>query len=88
MQFFEGDEVRSDVFANRGVRTTTCFNGANSFGGEGVVANEKLAIFLRKDVVRNGRDVPLVAHAAAKLQEQGCLAAAHRTADSDREGAL
>jgi hypothetical protein len=88
MQFFEGDEIRSDVFADGGVRTAASFNGANSFGGQGGVANEKLAIFFRENVVRDGGDIPLVAHASAKLQEQRCLAAAHRSADSDGEGAF
>jgi hypothetical protein len=87
MEFFEREQVRGDVLANGGVRATPGFDSANSFGGQGVVADEEFAIFPRKNVVRDGSDAQFIAEMAAEFEHQRGFTAADRAADADRESA-
>jgi len=80
--------VRPDILADRGVRTAAGFHRADAFGGQRLVADEKLAVFLRKNVVRHGRNVHPVAQFLAKRQHQRGFAAAHRPAHAHGECAL
>lgn len=87
VEFFEGDEVGGDVLANGGVGAAAGFNGADAFGGEGLVADEEFAVFFGEYVVGDGGDIPLVAHFAAELKHERGFAAADGAADADSEGA-
>ena len=88
MEIFEGEKIGGDVFADGGVRAATGFDGADAFGGEGFVADEKFAVFFGENVVRDGGDAEAVAEMAAELEHEGGFAAADGAAHADGEGAL
>ena len=68
--------------------TTAGFNGANAFGFERFVRGQKFAVFLRKNVIRDGGDIARFAKAFAQLQHQSCFSAADGPANAHGEGAL
>jgi hypothetical protein len=71
MKFFQGQQVCGNIFSNSGVWTASRFNRTNPFRVEGVVTHQKLGIFLRKNVIRHGRDAHSFTQAFAKLKHEG-----------------
>ena len=88
VKFFEREQVGRNVFANRRMRTAASFHSANSFGGQGTVFRQKLAVFLSENVVRHCRDVHFLTQPFAELKHQGGLPAADWPADANSEGAF
>jgi hypothetical protein len=64
------------------------FHRANARLLQRLVANQKLRVFFRENVVRHDRDVVRRAQKTAELQHQRRLSAADGAADPDRERAL
>jgi hypothetical protein len=67
------------------VRTPAGFDGSNPLRWQGLVANEKLSIFLGENVIGHDRDVVAVAKPAAEREQQRRLAASDRTTNANRE---
>lgn len=88
VQFFERDEVRGNVFANRGVRTAARLHRANPIRLQRAVFHEKLTVLSRENIVRHGSHAHLFAQLFAKLKHQRRLSAADRSAYADGEGAF
>ena len=87
VQVFEGEEVGGDVLANGGVRAAAGFDGTDSGGFQGAVADEELSVFAGEDVVGDGAEAQAVAEGEAELEHERGFAAADRTTDTDGEGA-
>ncbi len=85
VEFFEGEEVGGDVFADGGVRAAAGFDGADAVGFEGFVAHEEFAVFFGEDVVGDGGDLVAVAQLAAEGEHQGGFAAADGSTHTDGE---
>ena len=83
MKFLQREEICRNIFSNRGMRAAAGFNGANLVGFKRVVADEELAVFLRKNVVCHRRDLVCLAELAAKLQHESGLAAADGSTNAD-----
>jgi hypothetical protein len=88
VKFLKGEEIGGNVFTDRSVGAASRFDRANAFGGQGVVADEKFAVFLGKDVIGHDGDAHAVAQMKTKLEHKSGLAAAHRATDPDGESAL
>lgn len=88
MQFFEGEQVGGNIFANGGVRAAARFDGANTFRLERLMFGKKLAVFFCKNVVGDGSDVDCFAQPFAKLEHQRGFTTADGSADADGERAL
>jgi len=88
VEIFEGEEVGGDVLADGCMGTTAGFDGGNAFVGKGVVADEKLAVFLGEDVIGHGAEAQAIAQGEAELEHEGGFAAANGSADADGEGPL
>ena len=87
VEFFEGEKVGGDVFADGGVWATASFDGADAVGVEGFVAHEEFAVFFGEDVVGDGGDLVAFAELATEGQHESSFAAADGTADADGKGA-
>jgi hypothetical protein len=69
------------------MRAAAGFNSANLVGFKRVITDEKLAVFLRENVVCDGGDFVCLAELAAKLEHESGLAAADGSTDADGERA-
>jgi len=87
VEFFEGEEVGGDVFADGGVGATAGLDGADAVGVEGFVAHEEFAVFFGEDVVGDGSDLVAIAELTTEGKHEGGFAAANGTADADGKGA-
>ena len=87
MEVFEGEEIGGDIFADGGVGAAAGFDGGNAFLGKGVMADEKLPVFLGEDVVGDGAETQAIAQSEAELKHESSFAAADGAADADGEGA-
>ena len=85
MQFFEGEQVGGNIFADRGVRAAAGFHRANALGLQRPVLNEEFTVFFRENIVRHSRNAHLLAQSFAELKHQRGFSAADRAADSDSE---
>ena len=65
------------------MRAAAGFNSANLVGFKRVITDEKLAVFLRENVVCDGGDFVRLAELAAKLEHKSGLAAADGATDAD-----
>ncbi len=88
LEVFQREEVGGNVLANRGVRAAAGLHCSDTPGIERLMADQKLAVFLRENIVGNSRQARAVAQSPAKCEHQGGLAAAHRTPNADGKGAL
>src|SRR5579859_1558544 len=87
-ELIERVDVVADVLADRGVRTTSGFDGAYALRRESVMAVEKLGVFTREDIVCHDAEPHFAAQRAAERIDQSRLTAADRAADADGKGAL
>jgi len=67
------------------MRAAAGFNGPDSFGRQRVMSGQKLAVFLREDIIGDGGDAVVFAQALAELQHQRSLTAADWPANPDRK---
>ncbi len=88
VEFFESEQVRGNIFANGGVRTTAGFDSADSFGRKCVVTNQEFAVLFGEDVVGHGGNVHFVAKESAELEHECGFSASYGSANTNREGAL
>ena len=56
------------------MRAASSFDGPDAIGGESLVAEEKLLILARKDIVGRHCDVVASPETAAECEREGCLA--------------
>ncbi len=61
----DGFEVDRGVFANGSMGAAACFNAHDAIGIQGTTDSEQALIFFGVDVVGDGHQVPLLAHAFA-----------------------
>ncbi len=88
VQLFERLQVQGDVIADGGMRAAPRLHRPDSLRFQRAVTDEEFAIFFGENIVGDCGDAHGTAEAEAKLEHQGCFAAADRTADADGEGAL
>ncbi len=88
VEFLEGEEVGGDVFTDGGMGAAAGFHGADAFGGQGLVTDEKLAVFAGEDVVGDCGEIQAGAQVPTELQHERGFAAADGSPDSHGEGAL
>jgi hypothetical protein len=70
------------------VRAATGFNGADAIGFKGLMFRQELGVFFGENVIGYNGDARFFPQRAAKLEHQGGLPTAHRSADTNREGTL
>src|SRR4051812_24490040 len=70
------------------MRAAAGFHRANAFSLKRLMLGQKLAVFLRKNIVRDRRDAYFFPQPFAKLEHQRRLAAADRTTNTHCERAL
>ena len=51
VQFLQRHQIGRDVLANGGVRAAAGLHGRDPFHGQGLIADQKLRVFAREDVV-------------------------------------
>jgi len=86
-ELLQRQEVGGDIFADGGVRTAAGLDRLDTLGFEGFVADQELGIFTREDIVGHRGEAEALTQLAAERQQQGCFAAADRSADSNGKGA-
>mgnify|MGYP007046921120 CR=1 FL=1 len=85
MQFFQREQVRGNIFTDRGMRTTTRFDSKNSICIQRIVAYEKLTILFCENVIGHHRQFELLPQATAKFEEQRGFATSDRPTDANRK---
>ena len=88
VKLLEGQEICGNVFADGGVGAAAGLYRPDAPGGQGLVADEELRVFLGKDIVGDGRHDQLIAKPLAKGKHERGFSAAHGSADAHGERAV
>src|SRR5947209_12000526 len=84
-ELLQRDQVVADIFSNGRMWTTARLDGSDAAIGERAMPHQEFSVFSREDIVRDDGEAVAIAERLAQGQEKRRFAAAHRTANADRE---